>query len=74
MLSHGTHNHNAGPIYCIEQEDLRTLHHLVFSSGCQTDAIGRILSISTNEEIRSENLSVWTHITQQVGGGLGLTP
>lgn len=59
---------------CTEQEALRTLSLLILNFGCRTDKVSTFMSISTDEEIGSENSSVWTHITQEAGGRLALTP
>lgn len=48
-----------------EQETLRTLSLLILNSSCQDGKESEIVSISTDEEIGSENSRVLTHITQQ---------
>lgn len=48
-----------------EQETLRTLSLLILNSSCQDGKESEIVSISTDEEIGSENSHVLTHITQQ---------
>lgn len=57
-----------------EQETLRTLSLLILNSSCQDGKESEIVSISTDEEIGSENSHVLTHITQQFTNRLWWTP